>query len=393
MKTRRRQTAATLAVGTEVTDGQITDRNSSWISNRLVLAGVDVVEHRAVPDDRGLISLALKELVSRVDLVFVTGGLGPTSDDFTRELIAEVFKTPLEFHEPSWQHIVKRFEARGAVAKPIQRQQCFFPRGSLILENPAGTANAFSMPVVYEGRSVYVVTLPGPPLEIAAIWDLHLKAKIESLIPEQDREEFYSWDTLGRGESEIAEKVEEILKGTGLRVGYRAHLPFVEVKLWVPRAEAENAKAVIDRLSEVLEYATVSRGKADLADFIVRAVEGGQNLLFIDRASRGYLQTRLQDRLAIWQKKHPEAAPKGSLTVVTSLTAADQNKNLLSAGSTDIVIELESDSAGKRWLLKVPGQQTLAIDPTSIYNFGTERGQKYAVERAFHLLSKLAPFA
>jgi len=89
--------AATLAVGTEVVDGQITDRNSGWISQMVSEAGVQVIEHRAVADDRQDISRALKELSERADLLFVTGGLGPTSDDFTRELISEVFNKPLEF--------------------------------------------------------------------------------------------------------------------------------------------------------------------------------------------------------------------------------------------------------------------------------------------------------
>lgn len=397
----KRLVAATLAVGTEVTDGQITDRNSTWISNRLVLAGIDVVEHRAVPDDREMIATALRELGSKVDLLFVTGGLGPTSDDFTRELVAEFFESPLEFHEPSWERIVKRFEARGATAKPIQRQQCFFPRGALVLENPAGTANAFSMPVVYDGRSVYVVTLPGPPAEIAAIWDLHLEQKIGALIPEADREDLLSWETLGPGESEVAEKVEESIKGSGLRVGYRAHLPYVEVKLWVPRSRLAELQPVIDRVEGVLATWTVVRGKDDLADRLVDIVAGGVHLTVIDRVSRGYLQTRLAERLAKAKRAQPERGMAGSLTIETvvlessevDVSGAGAAHGKITNASTSLRIELSEDKRAKRWRLATfaggEPQLSLAIDASPLYNFGTERGQAYAVEKAFHLLSTL----
>jgi nicotinamide-nucleotide amidase len=167
----RRARAATLAVGTEITDGQIVDRNSAWISKKLTDAGVDVVEHRAVADDRAEIERALRELSERVDVLFVTGGLGPTSDDFTREILAKFCGRELEFDDGSWKHIEQRFATRGLPAKPIQRQQCFYPKGSRVLKNNAGTANAFSFDHTEGARGVRVYAMPGPPVEIATVWD------------------------------------------------------------------------------------------------------------------------------------------------------------------------------------------------------------------------------
>lgn len=397
--------AATLAVGTEVADGQITDRNSSWISAKLVASGIEVIEHRVVPDDREMITQALEELSLKVDLLFVTGGLGPTSDDFTRDLIAEVFKSPLEFNAESWAKIEKRFADRGAIAKPIQRQQCFFPRGSQILENPAGTANAFSIPVVVNRRSVYVVTLPGPPAEIAAVWDLHLAEKIEALTPAGEREDLHVWQSLGMGEGDIAEKVEDAIRGSGLRVGYRAHLPYIEVKLWVKRSEAARLKPVLDKIEAVLAPTTVVRGKDDLADSLIEAAERGEMISVLDRSSGGYLQARLHERLAAFQKvpgqtrtQIRDQAPRGSLQVTTDLLGArglpqDSTATAVSNTGTSISLEqvrpIAGSSDGAYWNLQVRRHgvdQTLAIMPTPLYNFTTERGQKYAVEKAFHLL-------
>ena len=117
---------ATLAVGTEVTDGQIVDRNSAMLSQLVIDLGFSVIEHRAVPDDRPLILDALNELGSKVDIIFVTGGLGPTSDDFTRELIADYVSQKLIFNEESWQHVVTTLKSRGVAAREIQKQQCYF---------------------------------------------------------------------------------------------------------------------------------------------------------------------------------------------------------------------------------------------------------------------------
>jgi nicotinamide-nucleotide amidase len=389
--------AATLAIGTEITDGQITDRNSTWISDRCTAAGLDVVEHRAVPDDRSMIAQALRELSEKSDYLFVTGGLGPTSDDMTRDLVADVFQSPLEYDEASWQKIEKRFAARGALAKPIQQQQCFFPKGSTLLENPAGTANAFSLSVVWNKRPLFVVVLPGPPAEIAAIWDLRLAQRLESVVPMEAREDLVVWQTLGLGEGDIAEKVEAAVAGSGLRIGYRVHLPFVEVKLWARSADANKAKPFIDRINDSLATWTVGRGKSDSADCLIRSSFGGRDIVILDLITGGYLQSRLMERLAAFRKSNPGLESKGSLRVTTLLLANELSKAEQAAAekeSDSIFLSLVPDDANKGWVVKLSGSltQTLAVEPTPLYNFGTERGHKYMAEKMFHALSGLALF-
>lgn len=396
MSTRLR--AATLAVGTEVTDGQITDRNSGWISQRCTSAGIEMIEHRVVPDDREIIARSLGQLCEKADLLFVTGGLGPTSDDFTRDLISDVFKSPLEFNEPSWQKIVKRFESRGAVAKAIQRQQCFFPRGATILENPAGTANAFSMSVISNDRSVFVVVLPGPPAEIAAVWEMHLANKIEALVPPEDHEDLVVWQTLGLGEGDIAEKVEEAVTGSGLRVGYRVHLPYVEVKIWVRRTEAAKAQPFLNFVDHSIGKWTVARDKSDPADCIIKASFKGRNIAIIDRVTAGFIQARLFERLNDFRKTHPGLVARGSLQITTSLlTSGDASKTELAPpGEGDsLFLSLTPDLDKKQWLIKMTGleSQSLALEPTPLYNFDSERGQRYATEKMFHLVAGLQSFS
>src|SRR4051812_5082741 len=106
-----KMTAAVLGVGTEITSGQILNSNAQWISQKLKGLGVEVLYHHVVPDDRGLILESLK-ILEKCDFIFVTGGLGPTTDDFTRDIIAEWAKKDLIYDEKSYERIVERFKSR-----------------------------------------------------------------------------------------------------------------------------------------------------------------------------------------------------------------------------------------------------------------------------------------
>ncbi len=380
----RRSRAAILTVGTEITDGQIVDRNSAWISKRLTDAGVEVVEHRAVADDRIKIERSLRDLVMRVDSLFVTGGLGPTSDDFTRELLAKFCSRELVFDEDSWNHIETRFASRGLTAKPIQRQQCFFPRDSRILKNSAGTANAFSFDVEEGDRTVRIYALPGPPIEIATVWAEHLSSEIETLIPKADRDELLLIRTLGTGESAIAEIVETLIAGSSLRVGYRAHVPYVEVKLWYPSREKSAVTPILDAVERSLSPYIVNRGNEDLADVVISAVEKGRWLSIHDRATGGLLEERLRER---WRSAEVRSS-KGALSVTTDLVGVAQVTN---REGFDLEIEVFEVEASKSWRLSLKKKghdaRKLEVKATPLYNFGTDRGRLYLCERVFQELA------
>ena len=119
--------ASILALGTELTTGQIANKNAAWISEKLKSFGVVVSMHLTVPDDRKLILESLHYIEQHADLIFVTGGLGPTSDDFTRDIITEWAEKKMVFDAQSWEQILERFKNRGFTARDIQKQQCYFP--------------------------------------------------------------------------------------------------------------------------------------------------------------------------------------------------------------------------------------------------------------------------
>jgi molybdenum cofactor synthesis domain-containing protein len=405
--------AATLAVGTEVTDGQIIDRNSAWISQKLVHAGIEIVEHRAVADDRAEIARALRDLGTRVSLLFVTGGLGPTSDDFTRDVLADVFARPLEWHEESWTQINEKLTKRGVVVRDIQRQQCYYPRGARVLFNPAGTANAFMFEgALSEPMPLKVYALPGPPPEIAAVWEHNLASEIEALVPADERETLHIFRTLGRPESEVAEKTEEVIKGSALRVGYRAHAPYVEVKLWVRRREEARLKLVVAAVEKALGDWIINRDDDDVADeFLTWLTQSNARVRVIDAATDGVLQERLAARLrekasaaSKTQASAASLAPGPAhasfrLTIencfgaVESLPAPEASVNQGSS-SNEILIWLGLASGGLgNWVIGVhaPGKAPieLAVEAPFNYNLRGERARRFVAEKALHLFSTI----
>lgn len=289
---------AVISVGTELTSGQIINRNSAWISKNLKDHGVPTSCHLVVPDDRALILDALRFCAERCDTLFVTGGLGPTTDDFTRELIAEWANTPLEFHEASWEHINHRLKSRGIEVRESQRQQAMFPQGAKVLTNPEGTANAFQMKAF--NKDVFI--LPGPPSEIAAIW----KDSIADFVREKnkglDRYITYSWDTMGLGESDVAHMTELCLDGIEIEKGYRVHLPYVEVKVTFLESRLASLRPAIKRVDEALRPITVTRNGEDVAELIAKKLTTVAKIQVMDSLSGQTLLNRLSPVLKNYMK-------------------------------------------------------------------------------------------
>ncbi len=288
--------ASILAVGTELTTGQIINKNAATLSEKLKPFGVKTNIHLTVPDDRKTILDSLAYLETQSEILFVTGGLGPTSDDFTREVIAEWAELKLQFDESSWQHINERLSARGFAVRDIQKQQCYFPVGAKILTNSDGTAHGFQLSLQRGGAHKTIFVLPGPPREIDRIWKDHIHQWLAENTKNLPKSVTKAWDTLGLGESDVALLVEKALpaKPTSsfFEIGYRVHLPYVEVKMTFLESEANFWEKSIQQIDEALRSITVSRDFTDAADQVASAIKN-IDFTFYDYASEGYLHSRL----------------------------------------------------------------------------------------------------
>lgn len=386
--------ASILAVGTELTTGQITNRNAPWIAEKLDALGAPAVLHHVVPDDRVLIREALDTLATHTDLIFVTGGLGPTSDDFTREVLAEWAGKPLEFHEPSWQHIEARLTRAGIPIAPSNRQQCFYPQGARVLENSEGTANAFTFTHDFKGRSVRLWALPGPPREIEAVWASGIATPLAEIVPESDRTDLKLWQLIGKSEAEVGELTEAALAGSNLAIGYRVHRPYCEVKVWIPQKRAAECAPAIERLEKALAPWIVARGKPDFAGDLLKELDRGEEVVIIDHLSFGIVGERI---LGAFRERRAIAGPAALATPGLIVHASTQTHATAEGTETAVRAELEGAdpesltlviagfSPDGTWCLGMRSEDRLHVVRHSVPFRGPtmiDRSRRYAVEIA-----------
>jgi len=161
MKTRSMR-ACILAIGSEMLTPFRVDTNSLFITERLNAIGYDVRLKAVVGDDVDELAEVLRTAGGWADLIVITGGLGPTEDDVTRDVVARVYDMPLDVDEAIVDRIRDRFARRGMTMPDINRRQAMVPRGAVVLENPNGTAPGLW---IERGRAA-IVLLPGPPREM-----------------------------------------------------------------------------------------------------------------------------------------------------------------------------------------------------------------------------------
>lgn len=154
--------AEVLCIGTELLHGDITNTNAQFISKKLAEIGIDVYYHSVVGDNPSRMKEAFGLALSRADVVICTGGLGPTKDDITKEILADYFELDMEFDEKSLKHVQDIYHRLNREMSKNNLRQAYFPKGSIILNNNNGTANA----CVLNKDNKIVTLLPGPPREM-----------------------------------------------------------------------------------------------------------------------------------------------------------------------------------------------------------------------------------
>jgi nicotinamide-nucleotide amidase len=232
--------------GSELMLGRVLNTHQQWLCRQLSDRGYRVLRQVAVPDVGPDIQAAVREALGRADLVIATGGLGPTSDDITRELIAQLLGRALKEDATVVAHIRNFFELRGRPMLERTRVQALVPEGAMVLANPNGTAPGLAMlvepnPFRGEGKPSWLVMLPGPPRELRPMF-------LDSVVPllrDHLPAEAFVCRTLrvtGIGESSVEERIDlplQPLVKAGLELGYCARPGQVDVRLVARGGEAE----------------------------------------------------------------------------------------------------------------------------------------------------------
>ena len=201
--------AEVIAVGSELLGSTRADTNSLYLSDRLSSLGIELRIKSVVGDDRDDLALVFRQALARADLVILTGGLGPTDDDLTREAVAGVLELPMTVDETIVQHIRARFERRGLVMPEVNRRQAQVPRGAVVLDNPNGTAPGLFIAATGAHAGRMVVLLPGPPRELQPMFD----ALCSGLLRERagpERAYRTSLFLTGKGESHVEQLIQPI---------------------------------------------------------------------------------------------------------------------------------------------------------------------------------------
>ena len=154
--------AEIITIGDEILIGQIIDTNSAWIAEQFNLNGIEIYQITSVHDDHAHILEAIKKAEEKVDLVIMTGGLGPTKDDITKNALCDYFNTKLIFHEPTFEHIKTRFTKLNIDVNKLNRDQALVPESCTVLFNKAGTAPG----LWFEKNETFFVSVPGVPFEM-----------------------------------------------------------------------------------------------------------------------------------------------------------------------------------------------------------------------------------
>lgn len=214
--------AEILAIGTELTTGAKLDTNSQWLSIELAAIGIPVLLHTTVSDDMPVMLETLRAAVRRSDIVLVSGGLGPTLDDITRQALADLAGVELVLHEPSLQHIRDMFAKRKRVMPERNIVQAMFPAGSTPIENPHGSAPGVWMELPRpNGATCLIATMPGVPSEMK----LMFRERVLPRLPRSDKViRRARVNCYGVGESACEERLGDVTaRGRDPEVGITVH--------------------------------------------------------------------------------------------------------------------------------------------------------------------------
>jgi nicotinamide-nucleotide amidase len=287
--------SAVVAVGDELLLGDIVNGNAAWLGERLAAAGAPVVHSSMVGDDVDRIVAALRRALEDAQVVVVTGGLGPTSDDVTRDALAALAGVPLVRSPELEQSLRDRFAAYRYDMPDTVLRQADVPVGAAPLDNPVGSAPGLRVEV----GDALVFALPGPPHELAAVASGGVLAEVAGRSGAVALTR--TLHCAGRGESEVAEVVERTLTvPPSVDLAYLAGGAVVRVRLTTVAATQEQADTVlaplVDALAEALGDAVFGRDGDSLPGVVLRRlVAAGQTVAVAESLTGGLLGAALTE--------------------------------------------------------------------------------------------------
>jgi nicotinamide-nucleotide amidase len=280
-----------LNTGSELLLGTVRDAHLQWLAQEIFPLGLRISRQGTVPDGSPIRDL-MQEASGRSDLLIVTGGLGPTTDDITREIAAELTGRKLHLHQETLDRIQERCRRRGFAFQERMARQAMVPEGALVLPNDNGTAPGLYLPAQDGLPDIFL--LPGPPRELQPMAAAHLIPFLREKTAGQDHHECRIYRVVGMGESLLEAKVGlELSKRSDLEVGYCARPNEVDFRLIGPKAVLD---AVEPLVLEVVGDHLLPMEDDSMEECIIRMMtERHLTLATAESCTGGYLANRITD--------------------------------------------------------------------------------------------------
>lgn len=307
-----------ITTGSEIISGCIADLNCRWLSQRISDLGLEVAFQMSCTDKNSDIEAALHFLTEHCGSIIITGGLGPTQDDLTRQSVAKFYQQQLQLSQESWRRLVTTLGVDESEISPRNRQQCYFPEAAVILPNSHGTADGF-----YCKDKVDTFVLPGPPRENQPMFDTYVVKHLPNLAGQCSKAKI-SWTTLGIPESRLADMCSEAFADLPVELGFRAHFPTVELKFEIPTDKFAALESVFKDFQLRLGDALVATEKNfDLPRKVLSRLANYKDVQVVDLLTNGQVNRDLSGALDVdWQQ--PE-----SLSLLTQIDSQQSDFEFL----------------------------------------------------------------
>jgi competence/damage-inducible protein CinA-like protein len=306
--------AEIVVTGTELLLGEIVDTNSTMMARMLRDIGLDLYYKSTVGDNRERMAAVLNVALDRSDIVLVSGGLGPTVDDITREAVSDATGRPLIFRQDLLDQIAARFARFGRSMTDNNRRQAHVPEGATVVENPVGTAPAF---IVEDARGA-IICLPGVPRELEYLMTERVIPYLKERLGQTAVIQVKVLRTCSIGESQIDSLIGDLMTWTNPTVGLAAHPGQTDVRITAKaasRAEADRLIAPVEaELRARLGSAIYGEGTEALEAIVAKLLaDRGLTLALVDGIASGEVGDRLRNTphayVLISEKRPAEVMP------------------------------------------------------------------------------------
>lgn len=288
--------AQIIFTGNELLMGEVLNTHAQYLGRELAALGIEVLLYTSVGDNKALLGTVLQNAWESSDLLIITGGLGPTTDDITKETVADFLQLDLVPDEPTLQGLENYFARRGIAMVESMKKQALVPLGAQVLPNPAGTAPG----LLIEKDDKIVVLLPGPPRELRAVFASALKERLKKLAGKGTVMHSQVYKLTGLGESQVQDRLGDIDGRGNPVISYVAMPGEVHVRVSARAACRKAAKDMVDALARRVEKRLAkyifSRGDEELKEIVGALLANrGMTVSLAESCTGGHIMKLLTD--------------------------------------------------------------------------------------------------